>query len=128
ALVRLGSGDETTVAALPHHLVIDRCYVHGHPNEPGKNGILLNSAHTAIIDSYISDWKEDGTENHGIAGWNGPGPYKIQNNYVEAAGINLIIGGGDPKIQNQVPSDIEIRGNHFAKPLAWMATAWDVKN
>ena len=30
-----------------------------------------------------------------------------------------MFGGADPSIQNLVPSDIEIVGNHFNKPLAW---------
>lgn len=37
-------------------------------------------------------------------------------------------GGADPSITNLVPSDIEIRRNHFFKPLAWMGSAWSVKN
>jgi hypothetical protein len=28
-------------------------------------------------------------------------------------------GGNDPTIPNLVPWDIEIRGNHFYKPLSW---------
>jgi hypothetical protein len=46
-----------------------------------------------------------------------------------------MFGGGDPAIRDLVPSDIEIRGNHFSKPLAWRpghpgfaGPAWSVKN
>ena len=46
-----------------------------------------------------------------------------------------MFGGGDPAIRDLVPSDIEIRGNHFFKPRAWRqgdpayaGTAWSVKN
>jgi hypothetical protein len=41
------------------------------------------------------------------------------NNYLEGAGENLILGGADPRIRGVVPSDIEIRGNHFRKSLSW---------
>src|SRR6185295_19787625 len=68
-------------------------------------------------------------------GWNGPGPFQIENNYLEAAGENLLFGGSDPSIPDLVPSDIEIKRNHFAKPLVWRmaqaghdAKAWTVKN
>jgi hypothetical protein len=45
------------------------------------------------------------------------GPYKIVNNYLEAAGENIIFGGGGA---TRTPEDIEIRHNHFFKPLIWM--------
>jgi hypothetical protein len=46
-----------------------------------------------------------------------------------------MFGGGDPLIPDLVPADIEIRGNHLAKPAAWQARPlnaegrpWTVKN
>jgi len=127
-LVRFGTGEETSAADMPHHLVIDRCWVHGDPARGGKRGLALNAAAAAVIDSYFSDWKGEGQETQAIAGWNGPGPFKIVNNYVEAAGVNIIFGGADPAVANLVPSDIEVRGNHFTKPLAWRKEPWTVKN
>jgi hypothetical protein len=53
---------------------------------------------------------------------------KIVNNYLEAAAENFMSGGADPDIRNLVPSDIEIRRNHFFKPLSWMKSRWSVKN
>ena len=63
-----------------------------------------------------------------IGGWNGPGPFLIENNYIEAAGENIMFGGNDPNIPNLVPSNITIRRNLISKPLAWMTQAWTVKN
>ena len=54
-----------------------------------------------------------------IGGWNGPGPYLIENNYLEAAGENVMFGGADPTIPNLVPSDITLRLNHLIKPRSW---------
>ena len=127
-LLRLGSGDESRMEDVPHHIVIDRCFIHGDPARGGRRGIALNAAYVAVVNSYLSDWKAQGEETQAIAGWNGPGPYKIANNYLEAAGINILFGGADPAIANLVPSDIEIRGNHFAKPVAWRREPWTVKN
>jgi len=128
ALVRLGTGEETTEDALPHHFVIERCYVHGDPRTGGKRGISLNARHVAIVDSHFTDWKSMGQETQAIQGWNGPGPFKIVNNHLEASGINLMFGGGDPTIPNLVPADIEIRRNTFTKPLAWRDEKWVAKN
>src|SRR5262249_29846748 len=90
---------------------------------------------TAVVDSYLSDFKAVGADSQAVAGWNGSGPFKILNNYLEGAGENLMFGGADPSVPGLVPSDIEIRRNHLAKPLAWKmgdpaygGTAWTVKN
>jgi hypothetical protein len=134
-LIHLG-GNDFTVDVVPHHIIFDRCYVHGDPAVGGRLGILMNSASTAVIGSYLADLKWVGNDSAAIQSWNGTGPFKIVNNYLEAASVNLFFGGGsDPTIPNLVPSDIEVRGNHFAKPLAWRVgdptyagTPWTVKN
>jgi hypothetical protein len=113
---------------VPHDLIIDRCYIHGDPTNGQKRGIALNSASTTITGSYISDiksWREDA---QAIAGWNGPGPFTITNNYLEGSGENVMFGGADPAIANLVPSDITIQGNYISKPTAWMSQSWTVKN
>lgn len=119
-LVRLGDGSERDASMLPHHLVFDRCYIHGHPTADLSRGIALNSARTDILNSYISDCHGLGFDTQAIAGWNGSGPFVIVNNYLEGAGENVLFGGADPSIDRLVPSDIEFRNNHCAKPLSWM--------
>jgi hypothetical protein len=126
---------EPSVDLLPHYMIFDRCYLHGDPKKGTRRGIALNGRYIAIIDSYLSDFKEVGADSQAILGWNGPGPFKIMNNYLEGAGENVMFGGADPSIQNLVPSDIEIRHNHFSKPLSWKigdptynGTPWAIKN
>lgn len=134
ALIHFGA-DEASGEPLPHHLVIERCYLHGDPLVGARRGIILNSAATVVVDSWLADFKMTGGDSQAIIGWAGPGPYLIHNNYLEAAGENLMFGGADPAIRDRVPADIEIRGNHFAKPVAWKAgapgyagTTWSIKN
>src|SRR5439155_4742275 len=107
ALVELGH-EETSADALPHHIIFDRCYLHGDPKRGGRRGIAMNSRETAVVDSYLSDFKEVGADSQAIAGWNGAGPFRIVNNYLEASGENIMFGGADPTIHDLVPSDIEI--------------------
>jgi hypothetical protein len=128
-IVELGGGrrEQTERSQIPHHIIIDRSYIHGHPRLNTRRCVALNSAHSAIIDSYLADCHDRGFDSQAIAGWNGPGPYKIVNNYLEGAGENVMFGGGDPVIRGLVPSDIEIRRNHFHKPMAWKGI-WTVKN
>lgn len=127
-LVRLGSGQETTKAQLPHHIVLDRCYVHGDQEIGGRRGVVLNGKHLAVVNSWLSDWKEEGADSQAIAGWNGSGPFLIQNCHLEAAGENVMFGGADPKITNLVPSDILIYRCHFYKPQEWKGSEWNVLN
>jgi biofilm PGA synthesis N-glycosyltransferase PgaC len=134
SLVDLGS-DADAVSALPHDIIIDRCYVRGDVRRGARRGVALNSRNTAIVDSLFLEFKEVGADSQAIAGWNGPGPFRIANNHLEAAGENVMFGGADPLIADLVPADIEIVGNHFAKPLRWKeddsryeGVAWSVKN
>ena len=125
----------TSTAQLPHHITFDRCYVHGTPTGNVVRGLAANGRSVAVIDSYFADFHSDSQDSQAIAGWNGRGPFKIVNNYLEGAGENVMFGGADPSVVNLVPSDIEIRHNHIFKPLAWKADdpayggiPWVVKN
>lgn len=123
-----GSSAQRDGSQVPQQLVIDRCYIHGDPARGQKRGIALNSGDTRIVGSYISDMKVRGQDAQAIAGWNGPGPYTIENNYLEAAGNNFLLGGADPAIQGLVTEDVVFRRNHLSKPVAWRDQRWTVKN
>ena len=132
-LIDLGNG-ETSVDQLPNNIIFDRCYIHGDPAAGARRGIAMDSTATAVIDSYLSDFKLTTSEALPIQSENGPGPFKIVNDYLEG-GIGVSFGGWIPTIPNLVASDIEIRGNYFARPLSWRAgdpayagTPWVVKN
>lgn len=129
-LVTLGDGSsaQSTLADVPHDLVLDRVVVQGDPSTGAKRGIALNSASTTITNSVIVDIKTSGQDAQAIAGWNGPGPYSITNCQLEASGENVMFGGADPAIVNLVPTDIVISGNYFEKPLSWQTQAWQIKN
>ncbi|MBL8187206.1 MAG: right-handed parallel beta-helix repeat-containing protein [Acidobacteria bacterium] len=136
-VVKLGDGSnaQRSLALVPTDLIVDRCYIHGNEKGDVSRGIALNSARTAIIDSYLSECHAVGMDTQAICGWNGPGPFKIVNNYLEGAGENFMLGGADPSIPGLVPSDIEFRRNHVSKPLRWKVgdpayggIHWSVKN
>jgi hypothetical protein len=130
-----GSSAQNSLTQVPHHIVLDRCYVHVGSMHPAKRGIALNSKDTFIINSYIAGFKLVGVDSQAIAMWNGPGPYLISNNYLEGAAENVIIIGGHNSIPNLTVSDVEIRGNLLSKPLSWKpghstygGIQWSVKN
>lgn len=132
-LVALGDGDgagpQTSLSVVPHHFDIDRCIIRARDSQtPVKRGVALNSAYTSVRHSRISDIKVVGQDTQAVGGWNGPGPFLIDNNFLEASGENIIFGGSPPAIPGLVPSDIVIRRNHLFKPLAWRTASWSIKN
>ena len=129
-VIRFGDGSsrQRSVEDAPYDLEIDRCYIHGDAAVGQKRGLALNSGSARVVNSYFADFKMTGQDAQAIAAWNGPGPYQIVNNYLEAAGQNVLVGGADPAIPNLVPSDIIFRGNHVSKPTAWRGGRWQVKN
>jgi hypothetical protein len=114
-----GSTSQNTLDKVPHHLVLAHVYVHGDPLLGQKRCVSLNAAHVTIRDSYIADCKGVGMDTQAIGGWNGPGPYVIENNYLEGAGENVMFGGADPAIPNVVADGVVFRRNHVSRPLAW---------
>jgi hypothetical protein len=126
-LIQIGDG-ETSTGTLPNNITIDRCYIHGDPTVGGRRGIAMNGSTVAVVDSYISDFKEEGADSQAIWAANTPGPIKIYNSYLEGAGENVLFGGADPTITNCVPSDIEFRQNTVWKNYAWKGSSWQVKN
>ena len=121
-LIRFGTAGETTIAALPHDLLLDRCYVHGAlPPVGGKRGLALNSGKATIQNSYFENFTSDWQDTQAIEGWNGSGPFLIQNNFLQAGGEIVAFGGAPAAIPGLIPSDITIQNNDFFKPTYW----WD---
>jgi hypothetical protein len=129
-IIEIGDGSpaQSQLSQVPQDIVLDRVYVHGDPENGQKRGIALNGADVTVRNSYVSDIKGVGVDTQAIAGWNGPGPFSIENNYLEAAGEVLLFGGADPSIANLIPSDILVRFNHMTRPLEWRGSRWQIKN
>jgi hypothetical protein len=119
-LVIIGNNDstQTTSAQAPYSIVLDRLWIHGHAWKGIRRGIAVNGRSIDVLNSYIDDIFALG-DSQAIAAFNAPGPVRIINNFLEATGENILLGGDDPRIPNLVPSDFEIRGNHSYKDPAW---------
>ena len=118
AMIKLGQADLTNAADQPNNIIIDRCYIHGSDSVQIRRAVEFQGAYMSVIGSYIDNIKH-GSEPQAIAGWNGPGPYKIENNFLEASGENILFGGAKISLASNIPSDIVIRENHFYKRLSW---------
>jgi hypothetical protein len=107
--------------------VLDRVLVRGDPVRGQKRGLSLHGTGITVTRSHVSDFKLDGQEAQAVHANNGPGPYTITDNYLEASAQSILFGGDTPRIPNMVPSDILVEGNTIARPLEWQREPWDVK-
>jgi hypothetical protein len=108
------------------HIIVDRSWLHGAPQAETRNGLALDGmTNVAVVDSYFSDFHcisgtGTCTDAHAISGGNSDtqdGPFKIQDNFLEASGEAILFGGGPA---TYTPADIQILDNHFWKPWQWM--------
>jgi hypothetical protein len=107
-------------------IIFDRVWIHGVAinDTSSAMGFDSGSSYIAVIDSYANDFHCEAvtgicTDSHvlfGGLGDFGGGPYKIVDNFLEASSEGILFGGGQA---TDTPSDIEIRRNHFFKPLTW---------
>jgi uncharacterized protein YjdB len=127
AIVQLGSSgsDQNTLALTPTDIILDRVYVHGNAAVDDRKCVTLNVARGAVIDSRIEQC-HSAFDSQAITLTNGPGPFKIVNNYLDAAAENIAIGGAPVWIP-AIPSDFEIRHNYFYKDPANHGV-WQTKN
>jgi len=107
-------------------IIFDRVWIHGVANNDTSSAIGLDSgsSYIALIDSYANDFHCEAVtgicvDSHvlygGLGDWGG-GPYKIVDNFLEGSSEGIMFGGGQA---TSTPGDIEIRRNHFFKPLTW---------
>jgi hypothetical protein len=111
--------------ATAHHLIFDRVWIHGTAQSETRRGVALSSmTYVGVVDSFFSDFHcvamtGSCTDSQTLSAGGGDvpeGPFKIVNNFLEAAGENIIFGGRPART---TPTDIEIRRNHLFKPMSW---------
>jgi Putative Ig domain len=85
----------TATGGTADHLVFDRSWLHGAPQDETHNAVTLDGmTNVAVVDSYLNDFHciaKTGTctDAHALSGGNSntqDGPFKIQDNFLEASG------------------------------------------
>jgi hypothetical protein len=125
-VVVLGDGAIRDVAALPRNLVFDRCAVT--VQTTAKRGIQLNCAETTLKGCCVTGVKLAGQESQALCGWNGAGPFTIEDCYLEAGSIGVLFGGAGPSIPNLTPTGITFRRNTITRPVLLRGGGFAVKN
>lgn len=95
---------------------------------PQKRGIRGNGQKITLRQSYVAGIWAAGADSQAFAAWDGAGPYTLSDNYLEAAGENVMFGGADASNAAAMPSDILVEKNLLSKPLTWKGTGKVIKN
>jgi hypothetical protein len=96
--IEVGNDGPTTFGALPNHVIIDRCYLHGNTLENMVRGVIIQGNYVSILNSYFKDFHEVGTESQPYVHYSGTG-FGVVNNYLEAYTQNSFIGGSDTTVR-----------------------------
>lgn len=130
-IVRYGEYTISAIADLPAGLKMNYVSIFGQPGQKIQRGLAANGLNVDIANTRISEihYGAPGAaaDSQAIGVWNSPGPFKIYDSYLEAAGENIMFGGALPSIQGVIPSDIDMKRCRFVKPTAWMGV-YAVKN
>lgn len=124
--VVVGRLEETQAELQPHRVVLDALQVQGSA-AGGHRGIALHGSDLHVLGCAVKGfWKTD-QDTQAVWIHNGPGPYAVENCFLEASGENILLGGSRINIPNCVPTDVVIRGNAISKPDAWRTNGALVK-
>jgi len=126
-MVRIGPLNATSVSQLGTDFDLNHLWIHGDAVAGGKRGLVMHASSVGLRNSRISGFFASGQETQAVVCWAGRGPYALTNNYLEASGIPALFGGAAPAIQGLTPANVEVIGNHFARPMAWKGL-YAVKN
>ena len=116
------------------HVIIDRCLIRGGgANQRSWIGVQAEGSHIQVINSYLDGYAMWTKSNLvGTAQYDarnayesvvinlsaGPGPIKIDNNYIEAYGVSGFVSD-DAAPNTATPTDITVTRNYFYHSDAW---------
>jgi len=119
-LVRIGSGQERTVAEQPQNITIERSYLHGDSRAGTRRGVALNGVQQqqswtrtfriAKRWTWIHRQSPDGTAQVRTSS---------ATHYLEASGENIMFGGADPAVGGAHPCKHQDRGKSSSEPASW---------
>lgn len=117
--VQVGSNTATTAAVQPTDVTIDQNAILADP-AGGHRGLAFHGGANGVITrNYIAGFVEQNRDSQAIWMNNGPGPTLIEDNFLEASGENILVGGDSVRIPGLVPADITVRRNTFSKNPLW---------
>ena len=128
-LIDMGDGKAGT-----GYIIIDRCVLLDTGTSHSTARAIFGDArlgYTALIDSYCDGMKWSGRDTQCWLSLTNIGPILIRNNFLQAAGMAMMIGGGaylnQSVDQTYLPKDITVQRNTMTKNASWGLGGWQMK-
>lgn len=101
------------------NILCDRLRLIVPSDQQQKRFILGNGVAVTFRRSYVSGLWKEGQDSQAFCAWDGAGPYRLADLFLEAAGENIMFGGVDSSRPENIPSDISIERVHCTKNPVW---------
>ena len=118
-----------TVGDFPRDITFDQMLIRGNQATGGHRGVGMNGVNVTVTNSWIDRMWEVDRDAQAVAAWDTPGPLRVENNYLEASGEDLLLGGSIPTC-GCAPTGVLVTRNYFTKNVAWktMSPSPSIKN
>jgi hypothetical protein len=125
-LIRFGDTAMTQVSQICSYMIADRCYLRnsgtGTAAKNVRKGVYASCQYTGVVDCYIENMVDGGSDSQAISVLGCAGPYVIRNNYLEGWSETILFGGGNSGLPGteilSVPSDAIIEKNYLTRNTA----------
>jgi hypothetical protein len=118
AVVEIGSDAVADPLLQPDDVTLDRIEIVAGVNG-GLRGIATHTRAFTLTRSRVVNFWWQGADSQAFLAINGPGPYTITDNQLQASGENVLWGGGSFRSEAMIPSNVVLRGNLLDKPKEW---------
>jgi hypothetical protein len=125
-LLCFGDTTMTQDSQICSYMVADRCYLRnsgtGLAAQNVRKGVYISCKYAAVVDSYIENMTDSGSDSQAISILGCAGPGVIRNNYLEGWSETIMWGGGNSGLAstnlNSIPSDYVVEGNYLTRNSA----------
>lgn len=117
------AGEYLDPANQPHHLIVDRAYIHGNDNNSTSMGIRLACNYCAVVDSEIVDIATRVGDGGAVQLDNSEGPIRIINNKLQGSSIGGFYASDNSTIPTTDVRNVVFRRNFVTKRRSWKPNA-----
>lgn len=110
---------KVAVTDFAQNICFDRCDIACLTHNSAQNILYGNATNVSILGSHLWNEGMNGVETKCIAVQDTEGLWRIDNTQMSDPSMTMMVGGGDPAVQNQNPANFTISRCWFYRPLRW---------
>lgn len=129
ASILIGSpgSDQDTEAKIPTHVQFDRIILYSIDGKDLVHAISQQGNDVEMTRSWLSNIKSSADAQCFFSS-NSFGPTLFNDNYCEASGENILLGGAQAFVTGAMPKNVTITNSTFSKRAEWKSTEYTMKN